>query len=172
MMQMLAAGGIPPLMDRLRTPDESNPRGYFEFDPVKRLRTDQSWLEQARGRAVKIIHLLVRELPTDGRFRYRIILMRRAIDEVLASQRAMLERQGKKSADESTLARIYQGQLVELTNWLRTHKDVTSLSIDYGELLKHPDSGVQRIDNFLGEGLDLVAMAKAIDPALYRQRVT
>ncbi|MGH7938027.1 MAG: hypothetical protein ACREFG_05935, partial [Chthoniobacterales bacterium] len=62
--------------------------------------------------------------------------MRRAIDEVLASQRAMLERHGKKSADESTLARIYQGQLAELTNWLRTHKDVTSLSIDYGELLK------------------------------------
>ena len=58
MMQMLAAGGVPPLTDKLRPSDESNPRGYFELEAVKRLRSDQAWLDQARGRAVKIIHLL------------------------------------------------------------------------------------------------------------------
>src|SRR5712692_1323159 len=79
MMQMLAAGGIPPLTDNLRAVDESNPHGYFEFDPVKRLRSDRSWLDQARGRAVKIIHVLVRELPADGQFNYRLLLMKRPL---------------------------------------------------------------------------------------------
>jgi hypothetical protein len=84
MMQMLAAGGIPALTDNLRPADESNPRGYFEFEPVKRLRSDRSWLDQARGHAVKIIHVLVRELPADGRFHYRLVLMKRPIEEILA----------------------------------------------------------------------------------------
>ncbi|MEO7319953.1 MAG: hypothetical protein ABIZ56_13265 [Chthoniobacteraceae bacterium] len=65
MMQMLAAGGLPALTDALRVPDESNPRGYFEFDAVKRLRSDNSWLDLARCHAVKIIYLLLRELPTN-----------------------------------------------------------------------------------------------------------
>src|SRR6185295_16167693 len=99
MMQMLSAGGMSALTDEKRTADESNPRGYFEFEPVKRLRADQAWLGEARGRVVKIIHLLLRELPADGRLAYRVIFMKRPLDEILASQRVMLEREGKKSAD-------------------------------------------------------------------------
>ena len=106
MMQMLAAGGIPPLTDYQRKPDESNPRGYFEFEPVKRLRADRSWLDQAHGRAIKVIHLLLRELPTDGIYNYRVILMKRSIKEVLASQRVMLDRQGKTGADDVMLEKI------------------------------------------------------------------
>src|SRR4029079_1243109 len=122
MMQMLAAGGLPPLTDSVRAPDESNPRGYLEFEPVKRLRTDQSWLEQARGHAVKIIHLLLREIPTDGRFAYRVIFLQRPLEEVLASQRVMLEKQGKKSADEKVLLGIYQSQLAQIQQWLAAHE--------------------------------------------------
>ena len=33
MMQMLEAGGHPLLTDQVRGPDESNPRGYLEFEP-------------------------------------------------------------------------------------------------------------------------------------------
>ena len=36
-MQMLVAGGIPALSDGLRTPDENNPKGYFEWEPAKTL---------------------------------------------------------------------------------------------------------------------------------------
>ena len=35
MMQMLAAGGLPLLVDEQRPPDEDNPHGYFEYAPVK-----------------------------------------------------------------------------------------------------------------------------------------
>ncbi|MCX7939873.1 MAG: hypothetical protein N2545_10625, partial [Thermoflexales bacterium] len=37
MMAMLAAGGIPPLTDNIRAPDQNNPKGYYEFERVKRL---------------------------------------------------------------------------------------------------------------------------------------
>jgi hypothetical protein len=170
MMQMLAAGGLPSLTDSLRAPDESNPRGYLEFEPVKRLRTDQSWLEQARGRAVKIIHLLLRELPTDGRFAYRVIFLQRPLAEVLASQRVMLEKQGKKSADEKVLLGIYQSQLAQVQQWLSDHECFRTLAMDYHKLLREPLASAQEIDQFLGLKLNLAEMSKIIDPALYRQR--
>lgn len=172
MMQMLAAGGMQPLMDELRAPDESNPRGYFEFELVKRLRVDQSWLDQARGCAVKIIHLLVRELPVDGRYQYRVILMKRPMEEVLASQRVMLERQGKTSADEATLAKVYQSQFSQLEQWLVARPHFTALSVSYHDLLENPQAAAEKIDIFLGGGLDVGDMAGAVDPTLYRQRIS
>ena len=44
LMQMLAAGGMGVLSDALREPDEDNPRGYLEFEPVKNLLKDSTWL--------------------------------------------------------------------------------------------------------------------------------
>jgi len=35
MMRMREAGGIPALIDNIRKPDEDNPRGYYEYEPVK-----------------------------------------------------------------------------------------------------------------------------------------
>lgn len=35
MMQMLQAGGVPLLTDGERTPDEDNPEGYLEWEPIK-----------------------------------------------------------------------------------------------------------------------------------------
>ncbi len=172
MMQMLAAGGIPPLTDNLRAADESNPHGYFEFDPVKRLRSDRSWLDQARGRAVKIIHVLVRELPADGQFNYRLLLMKRPIEEILASQRAMLEREGKASADEATLAEIFQSQLEQLEQWLVAQPAFSFLAVDYHRVLKERLEIAREVNAFLQADLNLEAMAAAVDPVLYRQRRT
>jgi hypothetical protein len=170
MMQMLKAGGVPPLMDELRAPDENNPRGYFEFEPVKQLRVDRSWLDRARGRAVKIIHLLVRELPTDGRFQYRVILMKRPMEEILASQRVMLESEGKTSADDVLLAKTYQAQLSQLEEWLRAQPQFAEVSIHYHDLIENPRDSAEKIADFLGGGLNVAAMAAAVDPSLYRQR--
>ena len=36
-MRMLEAGGLPLVTDGLRTADDSNPNGYYEFEPVKEL---------------------------------------------------------------------------------------------------------------------------------------
>ena len=51
-MQMIVAGGIPALTDGLRTADDDNPRGYYEFERVKALRADKAWLDQAQGTAM------------------------------------------------------------------------------------------------------------------------
>ena len=55
MMQMLRAGGLTCLTDELREADISNPKGYFEFEKVKGLRADNSWLPEAKGKVIKII---------------------------------------------------------------------------------------------------------------------
>src|SRR5579872_1312474 len=92
MLRMLAAGGLPILTDGVRTPDEDNPHGYLEWEGVKSLARDASWVASARGKGVKVIYYWLRDLPRDCR--YRVIFMRRDLDEVLASQAAMLERRG------------------------------------------------------------------------------
>ena len=172
MMQMLSAGGLAPLVDEQRAADESNPRGYFEFEPVKGLRTDRDWLGQAQGRVVKIIHLLLRELPTDGRYNYHVILMKRPMEEILSSQRAMLERQGKQSADAAMLEKIFRDQLQQAEEWLRSHSCFRFLPMEYHRVLDSPDGAAREIDAFLGGKMDIAAMGRAVDPALYRQRAT
>ena len=170
MMQMLAAGGFPVLADDHRPADISNPRGYFEFEPVKRLRLDQTWLNQARGRAVKIIHLLLRELPTDGQAQYRVIIMKRPMAEVVSSQGAMLARQGKRSADPGSLGAIYETQLREVQDWLNKHDCFRSMIVEYHDLLARPADIAREISAFLDAKLDIAAMVAAVNPALCHHR--
>ena len=98
-MRMLEAGGVPILTDGVRTADDSNPRGYYEFEPVKGLDKpgDHTWLTGARGKAVKVISFLLKDLPDDNF--YQVIFMRRHLDEVIDSQNKMLDRRGEDSID-------------------------------------------------------------------------
>ncbi|MDP6673752.1 MAG: hypothetical protein QGH93_02705, partial [Gammaproteobacteria bacterium] len=68
LMNMLAAGGLPVLSDAQREADDDNPRGYFEHERIKNLEseTDKSWLRESRGKAIKVISHLLRELPNDN----------------------------------------------------------------------------------------------------------
>jgi len=84
MMQMLEAGGLQVLSDGVRGPTEDNPRGYYEYEPVKRMREDASWVPRACGKVVKVVHLLLPYLPADHR--YRVILMRRDLREVVHAE--------------------------------------------------------------------------------------
>ena len=170
MMQMLHAGGLPTLTDGVRTADDNNPHGYFEFDPVKRLRSDNTWLPQARGHAVKIIHLLLRELRLDGSLQYRIVFMQRPIDEVLASQRAMLQRDGKAGADAQLLKKAFATQLAQLDTWLTTQANLEVMRVPYHQVVREPRSVAEALNTFLGLALDTAAMVRAVDPALHRQR--
>ena len=94
MMKMLEAGGIPPLTDEIRTADTDNPKGYYEFERVKKMdKGDTAWLENAQGKSVKVISALLKHLPSD--YRYRVIFMRRDMSEILASQKKMLDHRGE-----------------------------------------------------------------------------
>lgn len=170
MMQMLSAGGIPPLTDEIRAADEDNPRGYLEFERVKQIKQDKSWLDEAAGRAVKMVHLLLYDLPQDRP--YRVVFMRRNLDEVLASQRKMLTRQGKAGAQlpKEQLRKIFEDQVRKVTSWLTTQPNVKSIEVTYHELIADPRGHAARLNEFLGGGLDVDAMVGAVDPALYRNR--
>ena len=169
-MQMLAAGGLPVLSDGVRGPDADNPRGYFEFEPAKRLAQDAAWLPLAAGRAVKLVHTLVASLPPG--FRYRVLLVRRRLDEVLASQRVMLARRGPApdEAEDARLLPVLAAQLARLECELAAREELAWLGIEHAELVSEPGRVATRMHQFLGGGLDVGAMAACVEPALHRQR--
>ena len=169
-MQMLASGGLPAVSDGVRGPDADNPRGYFEFEPAKRLSRDASWLPLAVGRAVKLVHTLVASLPPG--FHYRVLLVRRPLEEVLASQRVMLARRGPapEDAEDARLLPVLEAQLACLERWLEAREGFVWLGIEHGELITAPGRVAARLNHFLGGGLDAGAMAACVDPALHRQR--
>ncbi len=169
LMQMLDAGGYPCLTDGVRKADADNPRGYFEYEKVKRLRRDCSWLSEAKGKAVKIIAQLIPFLPSQ--FSYQVIFMARDISEVLASQQKMLQRQGKSGGNlsDTQLHQIFERQLLEVKGVL-AQRNIPTLDVAYLEALQRPMKIAEKIQAFLSENLDVDAMAAAIDPNLHRQR--
>jgi hypothetical protein len=171
-MQMLHAGGVEPVTDSLRAADEDNPRGYYEFERVKQLRTDKAWLDDAAGKAVKVIHLLLTELPDDRP--YRVVFMRRDLGEVVRSQARMLERHARTGAalPPERLMAVYRQQLAAVEAWLAARPNFRVLRVEHRALIADPPAEAARIAAFLERPLDVDAMARAVDPALHRNRAT
>ena len=171
-MQMLGAGGLTCADDGIRAADEDNPRGYFEVERVKRLHKegDKSWMRNHQGEAVKVISFLLRHLPAD--LRYRVLLIHRDLEEVLASQRRMLLRRGEDpdAVPEPEMARSFADHLREVEAFLEGAANFEALRLDYGRVLADPDAAARAIDGFLGGGLDRGAMAAAVDGSLHRNR--
>jgi hypothetical protein len=170
LMKMLADGGLPAVTDGVRRADIDNPHGYFEDERTKRLRDDVYWLGEARGKVVKIVAPLLPLVPLD--YHYRVILIERNLDEVLASQQTMLDRQGRKGAapGDDHLRSAFRAQLQTVKAWLVRHANVRTLFVWYSDILNDPAAAATSIDEFLGGGLDTTAMALAIDRTLYRHR--
>ena len=170
MMKMLEAGGIRALTDEQRVADEDNPKGYFEFEKVKILKEDNAWLKDAVGKSVKVISQLLYDLPS-GYF-YKVIFMRRRIEEILASQQEMLVRRGQADGgiNDDKLSALFEQHLREVEQWLeqRSYFDVYYAS--YNDILTAPGQVSSAINEFIGGHLDEREMAAAVDPSLYRQR--
>lgn len=172
MMKMLAAGGVPTVVDGIRAADVDNPNGYFEFEPVKDLDkrgADVRWLAEARGQAVKIISFLVTWLPEDHN--YDLILMQRELDEVLASQQRMLTRLGTSDAAAAAATRAtFASHLAQLDRFLAARDCFRVLRVPYREAIEQPEATAARVAAFLGRRMDARAMAAAVDRTLYRNR--
>lgn len=172
MMQMLEASGIEALTDRIREADDDNPQGYYELEAVKKTKSDSSWLENANGHVIKVIYMLLTDLP--ARFEYRVVFMNRDLDEVLASQSKMLERRGQKGASVSNeqLKSIFEKQVVESKSWLASQPNFKVLYLDYRSVVNEPEANAATINDFLDGGLDTQAMIGAVNSKLYRNRVS
>jgi len=172
-MQMLAAGGLPVLTDGQRPADADNPRGYFEYEPVKRLHEGGDWLREARGKGVKIVAPLLHHLPAGHD--YRIVFVERNLEEVLSSQKQMLLRRGEKLEDvekwqsrsKEEYGRQVQKLKTSLPRWPRTHV----LWLNHADVLQDPRAAGESLNRFLGGRLAVDAMSAEVKPSLHRQRV-
>ncbi|MGD2027413.1 MAG: sulfotransferase [Anaerolineales bacterium] len=171
MMMMMDAAGISPLQDHIRTADEDNPKGYYEYERVKKLpEGDTRWLKDAKGKTVKVITALLEHLPV--KYDYDVILMRREMTEILASQRKMLERRGENpdKVSDFEMASLFEKHLEKVVRWLETQKNIRYLDINYNQLMETPAQEAKKVIDFLRKDLSLDAMTAKIDPNLYRQR--
>jgi hypothetical protein len=171
MMKVLEAGGLPVLIDGLRAADPDNPEGYYEYERVKELdKGDTAWVADAQGKVVKVISALLEYLPAD--YQYRVIFMHRNIEEVLNSQRKMLERRGEntEAVNDAEMADLFAKHLAKVKEWLRAQPNFSVLDVDYNAMMKNPDSYIRMINQFVDNALDEQAMAKMINPNLYRNR--
>ena len=170
MMQVLEAGGIPALTDDIRKKDEDNPQGYYEFEPVKKTKDNPSWIPTAQGKVVKMVYSLLYDLPNE--YEYRVIFMRRHMDEVLASQKTMLNRSGRKGAtiSDEKLAELFKSQLEKFDHWIAARKNFSILSVDYKDMITSPKAQCERINEFLGGVLKSDESIAVVNPSLYRNR--
>ncbi|HEX6034957.1 MAG TPA: sulfotransferase [Anaerolineales bacterium] len=170
MMRMLAEGGLPVLTDELRRPDDDNPKGYFELEVVRQLREGNvHWLENANGKAVKVISALLEYLPQDHR--YKIIFMERDPKETLVSQKKMLDHRGQESKlTDEEMEQQFQKHLAAMKPWLVRQPNIEVLYVNYNALLTEPESYCDRIAEFLGIPLNQTHMLAVPDEQLYRNR--
>ena len=170
MMQMLTAGGMTALADGQRSPDANNPRGYYELQSVKSLARDSRVISGAEGKVVKVVSSLLEFLPEGHE--YRVIFMRRPLEQIIASQDRMLERLGKDAppAPRGAVMKAFEKHLRNVESWLSSRPHISVLNVDYEAVLREPCEQASRISAFLGQKLDVESMVRKVEVSLHRER--
>lgn len=170
MMQMLQAGGMTLIMDEKRSADTHNPKGYFEYERVKSLDADNTWLNISHGKCIKILFHLLKFMP--HQFTYKIIFMQRDLDEVIESQDKILKEQYAIGLDkDKSIKKIFENELSAIEKWLINQKNVSLLNIQYKDIIENALQEVIRIETFLDIPLNKYQMIKMVDPSLYRNKL-
>jgi tetratricopeptide (TPR) repeat protein len=170
MMQMLKAAGIEPMTDGKRTADDDNPEGYWEWEEIRQLPKNPRIIEQARGKAVKVISALLPSLPAPHR--YRIIYMVRPAEQVVDSQLVMLNRQGQKARSEKQhLIEVQEAHSRQIRQVLSQSERVDLLEVSYPELVLNPLPIIEQLEKFLGSQFQASpAVAACVRAGLFRNR--
>jgi len=172
MMNMLHSGGLEVMSDGEREADIDNPKGYFEYERVKDLEseTDKSYVREGRGKVLKVISFLIKDLPDDND--YEVIFMRRDLGEVLKSQAKMIDRLGTSDtdADDEAMKEAYRNDIVRTRLLCKKRPNMRLLEVHYSQTVDDPDGTAKAVNDFLGGRLDMAAMRAAVDGSLYRNR--
>lgn len=169
MMKMLDAGGMPIVTDHVRGADIDNPEGYYEFEKVKKMKQDVSWLQDTRGKAFKMVSLLLLDLPPGET--YKVIFMERNLDEVIASQNKMLAHKNiAPTTDDDATGRMLQSHVDKVRQWVVNQKNISLMNINYNRLINAPDVEVEKVITFLAMPLEKEKMLLSIHMELYRNR--
>ena len=167
--QMLYAGGQPILTDELRRADDDNPLGYLEYEAVKRLHQDATWLKDSEGKAIKIVAPLLTFLPQEPPC--HVVFIERSLEEILSSQGRMIGRQGPMAPEASgrrdRLQIEYERVVRASRAFLAKRPRTRVLYLDHAEVLARPDRAARDINRFLGDKLAVDAMVAAVDTSLH-----
>lgn len=170
MMQMLQAGGLTLISDNVRSADYHNPNGYFEYEKVKSLQSDNSWVNISHGKCIKILFHLLKFIPMQ--FNYKILFMERNLDEVLESQDKIIrERYSIGSDKDKSLKKIFEKELQNIEEWLDRQNNISLLKVQYKDVLENALQETIKIEDFLDLPLNKHHMTKVVDPALYRNKL-
>ncbi len=150
MMQILEAAGVTAITDHVRSADHDNANGYYEHEMVKALAKGRyDWLENAEGKAIKVISALLKQLPVNRH--YKVVFMRRELGDVLASQARMLKNMGQTNQAENDvkLKELYRKHLITTAKWLSNCEYMDELYIDYDKTLSDTHSQLVSLLTFL-----------------------
>lgn len=170
MMQMLAAGGLDILTDNIRATDENNPKGYLEYQKVKNLAHDNSWLHEGQNKVVKVIAQLLQFLPAN--YQYKVVFMEREMEEVIQSQQIMLGKKVdvEKKVYPTSLADTFKKQLEKTQSWIKNHPQFEVTFISYSDVIQNPQEIAENLSLFLDSELNIEKMVQAVDHNLYRNK--
>jgi hypothetical protein len=100
-----------------------------------------------------------------------VVFLRRRIAELLAAweKLGILRQDSEFSERERVLAfkteyALYEARLLQ-------RRSMRALFVQYNDVMSDPVAQAARVAGFLGLPLDVAAMAAAVDPELYRNRV-
>lgn len=172
MMQILKAGGKELLVDAHRPADENNPEGYFEYEPIKKLRQNPKAIEQGEGKAAKVVSMLLKHLPKNHT--YKVIYMLRHPAEVAESQARMIKQMNTASPerDVGQMAKLLSSHIDETLEFLKQTGNVRLLTVEYADLIADPEKEIRRLVEFVDEPAfkDVTKMAGVVNPRLWRTR--
>ena len=102
---------------------------------------------------------------------YKVILMRRDIDEIVDSQITMLSRVGAKSSidDRDSIRSVYLSHFDKVIEVCSEHR-IPLIVIDYAEVIANPESIAKQLCSWVDMPLEISQMISAVDPKLYREQ--
>ncbi|MBN1768571.1 MAG: alkaline phosphatase family protein [Prolixibacteraceae bacterium] len=169
-MQMLHAAGVPVFADNERQADKSNPKGFFEHQKTRQLLRNSKWLNEATGKAIKIVIPLLFNLPAN--FNYKIIIVLRDLHEVIDSQQKMLARGGKTTnAYPAGLEMTYAKYMDKLSHWIDKNHNCEVLLLKHRDIINNPESEAKKIISFLQLETSSKKIAQVIEKKLYRSKM-
>jgi hypothetical protein len=165
MMQVINKAEVPILQDGVRESDVSNPQGYFELEDVKNIVVSNAFLEKAEGKAVKIVAPL--PIYMNPSLNYKIVFMRRDIEEILRSQEKMLLKD--QYSEREKFRTIYEFHLKKTYRFFAEH-NIPFIDVNYNELMAKPLESLGNVAEFLGLEAKAESLAEVVNPELYRNR--
>ena len=173
-MQLLEACGVPAVSDGVRSEDEHNAKGYYEHEKVRHWELDALWLEEQRGKAIKIVEPLLRQAPLP-KGRKVVVRMHRDLDAVLQSQRRM---KGNAQVPLGLREKVNWSEEFEKTALvleLDPYTEIIDLSFDFlldavasGEISSELEPALEALSSAVNKKVDISLLKTVISPQLRR----